>query len=365
MFENALGVTLSQAAQTVTRGVVLFSGNVTNSNKITLGNGDATVSTVQIGNTTTPTPAGSFDVPFTFNLGSGGQSISYLRTTVSRTTGPEVNPTRIPNTMTYDDNNVAPNTLTIAGGDLTLSSAATALALTNGRVITGANLLVLSSGTGAVTRTTGLVDGNLRKTYGAAVSKTFEVGTANGFSPVAVNVTAGTFPAIFTAKAIQGVAPFAFNANSLARYWTLDGSGITANLTFTYLASDVTGTVANYKFLKSSGGPVTVLNPTGTPTSTSAVINGVSSFSDWTLGEVSSNADLSNLVLSAAPLNEPFAANTLSYTANVPFATTSTTVTPTSADATATVTVNGNPVTSGNPAARSPWLSAPMSLPLS
>ena len=79
--------------------------------------------------------------------------------------------------------------------------------LTNGRLITGANTLTLSSGTATVTRTNGRVDGNFRKTYAAAANKTFEVGTANGYSPVAANVTAGTFPATLTTKAVQGPSP--------------------------------------------------------------------------------------------------------------------------------------------------------------
>lgn len=62
----------------------------------------------------------------------------------------------------------------------------------------------------------------------------------------------------------------------------------------------------------------------------------------------SSNADLSNLALSAGTLNPVFASGTTSYTASVPFTTTSLTATPTVADATASVTVNGVAVTSGN-----------------
>ena len=56
----------------------------------------------------------------------------------------------------------------------------------------------------------------------------------------------------------------------------------------------------------------------------------------------SSNADLSNLVLSAgSPLTPPFASGTTSYTLNVPFSIDQPTATPTAADANATITVNG------------------------
>ena len=100
-------------------------------------------------------------------------------------------------------------TLTVSGGDLTVTGSTT---LTNGRVVTGANNLIIGSA-GTVTRTNGYVDGNLRKTYTASGSKTFEVGTANGYSPIAANVTAGT--GTFTAKAVQGQQPNITGVNAL------------------------------------------------------------------------------------------------------------------------------------------------------
>ncbi|MDM5179578.1 cadherin-like beta sandwich domain-containing protein [Massilia sp. DJPM01] len=62
----------------------------------------------------------------------------------------------------------------------------------------------------------------------------------------------------------------------------------------------------------------------------------------------SSDANLSNLVLSTGTLTPVFAAGTTSYTAGVPFTTTSMTVTPTRSDAGATITVNGVTVISGS-----------------
>ena len=74
---------------------------------------------------------------------------------------------------------------------------------------------------------------------------------------------------------------------------------------------------------------------------------------------ISANANLSNLTLSAATLNEPFDPNTTSYTANVPYSTTSTTETPTAQDANATITVNGTPVASGTPSSSIPLAVGP------
>ncbi len=287
--QSDMGLTIDPASSNIVVGAIrLFSGNLINSNKITLGNGGATTGIVQIGNTTTPTAAGTFDVPFTFNLGTGGETVSYLRTTLTRTTGPEINPTRTLTSMTYDDNDVT-HSLTIAGGDLTLASAATALTLTNGHILTGANTLILSSGTATVTRTNGFVDGNFRKTYAAAVNKTFEVGTANGFSPVAVNATAGTFPATFTVKAVQGPQPNILSPQlALQRYWVLDTAGITtADLTFNYLDPTdipVSATEANFVIFKYDGA-FTMPGGTVNTAANTANITGVMSFSDWTLAE--------------------------------------------------------------------------------
>ena len=280
-----MGLTIDPASPNIVcQNVRLFSGSVINSNKITLGNGGALASVVQIGNTTTPTAAGTFDVPMTFNLGTAGQTMSYLRTTASRTTGGEINPARSVTNLTYDDNDPA-HTLTVAGGNITT---VTTLALTNGRIITGSNIIALG-GAGTSTRTTGYVDGNYRKTYNAAANKTFEVGTANGFSPVAVNITSGTFPADFTVKAVQGAQPnIGSPTHALQRYWVLTGSGVTADLMFNYLADAIDVPVQaqeNFFVILKYDGAFSQPGGTVNTAANTASITGVTSFSDWTLAE--------------------------------------------------------------------------------
>lgn len=61
----------------------------------------------------------------------------------------------------------------------------------------------------------------------------------------------------------------------------------------------------------------------------------------------SANADLSGLSLSNGTLSPSFAAGTMSYTASVPYATSSVAITPDVSDATATVTINGATATPG------------------
>ncbi len=197
----------------VVRRIVLLVGNIINADKLTLGNNDAVVSEVQIGSAATPTAAGTFDAAPVFDLGTGGQTISYLRTGASRSTGPEINPGRTLVSLTYDDNDPA-HTLTIAGGDLTVTGT---LSLTNGVILTGPNTLI-NNGTAA--RTNGYVDGSMGRTYGLIGLHTFHVGQ-NGYSPVAVNVTSGTFPATMTVRAFDSTLVGFSPARSISRNWHL------------------------------------------------------------------------------------------------------------------------------------------------
>ena len=164
---------------------------------------------------------------------------------------------------------------------------------------TGANTLTIDcNGTVSGASPTSYIIGNLQKNYCATGVKGFEVGTANGYSPVSVNITAGTFPANFTVKATQGPQPNVNAANSLQRYWTLtEGGDVTANLNFNYLdPTDIAGTEANYHLIRVSGGsPFAFPNNCPVPGATQACvdfagnqasINGVTNFSDWTLGVV-------------------------------------------------------------------------------
>jgi uncharacterized repeat protein (TIGR01451 family) len=289
--QTGLTLTFTSTNPFIANRVNLFSGGLVNANKITLGTGAATTGVVQIGNTTTPTAAGTFDSAPTFNLGTGGQIISYLRTGGSRVTGPEINPGRTLTNVTYDDNDPA-HTLTLTGGDLLVTGATT---LTNGRVITGSNTLAIGAA-GTVARTNGYVEGNFRKTLAAAASKTFEVGTANGFSPVVFNATAGTFPADVTIAAIQtpapGIQPL---TDVITRFWNVTATGVTADMTFSYLdPTDIPGTVteanmhvlhqgvANANDYSDAGGTINTAANTAT-------VTGVTSFSTWTLGTASAD----------------------------------------------------------------------------
>jgi len=288
-WEAMANVTMSQASPLAARRLVIFSGNVANSNQLTLGDGSASLNTVQIGNTTTPTAAGSFDVAPTFNLGTGGGQIFYLRTTASHSTGVEVETGRTPVNLTYDDNDVS-HALTIAGGDVTVSGTT---ALTNGRVVTNANRVVAN---GVVTRVTGYVDGLLQKpvTVGGPVARTFEVGDAAAYSPIDVTFASVTGAGTLTGTATGGDHPQLASSDiipgkSVNRYWTLTNSGTTfttADAVFGFAPGDIdAGANVNAFFVRKYDAPNWSAPATGARTATSTQATGITSFSDFAVGE--------------------------------------------------------------------------------
>jgi hypothetical protein len=297
--DNPLGLTIDPAATgiVISTRINLFRGTITNSNKLTIGNGGATQKDVQYGVAAGVTPGGNFDQAPIFNLGTGSYVVTYAQESVPRTTSFE-----IPSPSNTITNMVVNNTNgVIMGGDINVTGS---LTLTAGNVTTNASTLAIGSA-GTVTRTSGHIIGNFRKTYAAAANKTFEVGTANGYSPVAVNVTAGTFPADFTVKAVQGPQPnIVTPSHALQRYWTLTATGVTADLTFNYLDPTdipVTAVENNFVIFKYSGGFTMPGGSVNTAANT-ASITGVTSFSDWTLAEPGAPTDVALNSFSAESL---------------------------------------------------------------
>jgi uncharacterized repeat protein (TIGR01451 family) len=280
MWVESTGLTFTSTNQFITNRINLFAGSVTNSNHITLGTGGATTEVVQIGNTTTPTAAGTFDVAPVFNLGTGGEILLYLRTGSARVAGPEINPARTLAILQYDENDPT-HTLSL-DADLSVIGTTT---LANGRLVTGPNNFIV----GAVARTNGYVDGNLRKSLGAAASVTFEVGTANGYTPVNVNATAGTFPASVTVASVQSQAPNIFPTDkAIDRYWNVSAPNITsADLTFSYLDPDLPGTLteANLVLYRLDGATYTNLGGTPNTAANTLTATGIGTFGLFTLAE--------------------------------------------------------------------------------
>ena len=144
---------------------------------------------------------------------------------------------------------------------------------------------------------------------------------------------------------VNATATFAINTYTLTYTAGANGSIVGTSPQMVNYGGDGTLVTATpdtgYHFVSWSDGYPTAAR---TDTNVMADVNATATFAI----NVSSNADLSNLVLSAGTLTPPFDPATTSYTASVSYTTTSITVTPTASDAGATITVNGNAVVSGN-----------------
>jgi hypothetical protein len=182
------------------------------------------------------------------------------------------------------------------GGNVTITNTL----YLNGKLTTGTNALTIEcNGVIVGGGSTNYVIGNLKKNFCGVGSFTFPVGTLGGggqlgpegiapsqYSPVDVNITAGTFPALFHVKAVQGPQPIVNASTSIQRYWTLAASGITADLTFHYLATDVMGNESLYKVIRVIGPtPVAFTSSTVNTGAHTASVTGITSFSDWTVGQ--------------------------------------------------------------------------------
>ena len=158
------------------------------------------------------------------------------------------------NNLIIDNNNL---------DDVTLQTNATivgTLTLTSGLFILDNDILKLGSNSvaGSFSASTMIViKGNaaLRRTYTGTGSYLFPIGESNNsidYSPITVNLTAGTFSNAYVGvSVIDAIHPNnSSTANNLKRYWKVNQSGITgalATITANYVTSDVTGLESNIR----------------------------------------------------------------------------------------------------------------------
>jgi hypothetical protein len=255
----------------VTYNLRVTKAHLTNASRITLGRNDNTLSTVEVYDGAT------FDMAPDFNLGPNGERVFYNS---FATTGPEIHPDRVLNTLQY----TGPGSLTIAGGDLV----ATTLLIGSGVVFTGPFKITTQIQPSAGT---GYVDGNLRMQFAPGhVNNSFEFKVGqNGLTPVTVTPMSVSGASALTIRAVDTTLPGLLPTTSASRYWTITEEGdITARLTFKYIDADIRGNEANYKlWLKNDGAPTMVVS---TP---NPVFNQVQSASDigiltgdWGIGEM-------------------------------------------------------------------------------
>jgi hypothetical protein len=276
---NCQSVTFSPGVNNIrVRNILVFAGNIINAGELTLGNNDAEVNTVSFGGVGSPFAGGTFDSAPVFDLGTGGENVSYLRTAAPQTTGPEINPARTLKELTYDDANV----LTIAGGDLTVTNT---LRLTNGEVNTGPDKITVYS---QVARSAGYVNGTFNWRFTSTGFQTWPIGQNGIYLPVQAAIPAlGTNPSFLSIRMVDQTLPGLLPATSVSRYWKLEEVGdVSASLLFKYSDADVNGNEANYTMWRSNGGtPVLVGGTADPPNNTVGTPFGVTDLTgDWGAG---------------------------------------------------------------------------------
>lgn len=202
-----------------------------------------------------------------------------------------------------------------AGRTMTVNSATTvcnldvqsgaSLAMNADLTVEGALTLGTSVNTGSSTLTLGCeatvsgvspsvyVRGSVAKQYCRTGGFDFPVGTASGYSPVNTNVTTlTTNPSTLSVTAVGNNRTGMDAAQSANRYWALALTGaLTTNLVFNYLDSDVAGTESGYKLYRWNALTSTAVTPFTLNTAANTVsVTGITSFSDWTIGNLAPTA---------------------------------------------------------------------------
>lgn len=232
--------------------------------------------------TTTAVADGDFGVAANWNNGVPNAALTGIvpagRTLTVNT------PATIGNLDVRSGGNLVMNANLDIAGSLTLGT----------KINTGSNTLGLGcNGTVSGASANNYVIGNLRKDYCQAQAFTYPTGTANGYSPVNANVTAlPTNPSSLAINAMQGNFPGMAAAQSAQRFWRLTKTGsLTTDLVFNYLDADVVGTEANYKLYRFDGSSPTAVTPFTLDTTANTIsANGLSNFSDWTIGNLGPTA---------------------------------------------------------------------------
>jgi fibronectin type 3 domain-containing protein len=186
-------------------------------------------------------------------------------------------------------------------------------------------------------------------TYFYVVSATNALGESANSAPASAALSVNA--ALTNLVPSAGTLAPAFTSNTFS--YTASVHYLTNSLTVTPTAHDPSATITVNGATVASGsasGPISL--SIGSNTVTTVVVSyNLSLTNTYTLAvtreAASTNATLTNLVISAGTLNPAFANNVFAYSAGVSNSTTSLTVTPTAADAGATIRVNGTSVGSG------------------
>lgn len=181
----------------------------------------------------------------------------------------------------------------LSGGNVTVNGT---LTLTSGNITTSANVLIIGS-SGSVSRTSGHIVGNLRKTIasGSNVSTDWEVGNGNYSPATTVFATvsgSGTFTVAVTTSDHPNIGTSGFDtSHTVNKYWTLTQGTMTFSstytATFTFVAGDLdSGATTGYLAVGRYNAGWTYPT-TGARTSTTTQGTGLSAFGDFQLAQAS------------------------------------------------------------------------------
>ena len=192
--------------------------------------------------------------------------------------------------VTLSSNTIVSGSLDLDIGDLN----------TNGNSLT---LGTSSTNPGTLAHNSLTISGSFNRWISPSASLLFPVGTSSTkYTPVVLSNISGT--GTFSVSAVAGPHPNVLGTNVLQMYWKLTNGGLTsADVTFNYLDADVVGNESNYVIGKYDGNwsfPGGFINPT----TNQATILGVTTFSDWSLGDQSAlPVELSSFSASVAGSN--------------------------------------------------------------
>ena len=249
--QNAPGLTIDPSVSTLNvNRINLFYGGVTNADKIGVGQGDAVALVIQRGATGIAFHGGSLDLAPTFNIGAGGLTLVYAQSQGLMTTGPEIPASRTVLSIQV----IAPDGVTLLGGDLTSTGTTNGLLLSSGALDTTSHRLILT-GTTATAVTGGsaasYVRGPLVRTLPANLvsgsTYTFPVGKGSFKMLELVNPTTNAGGTVtieaeaFDADSGGTGGPEFFDINH-DRYWSVEATAGGANFTNTTVRLTEQGT---------------------------------------------------------------------------------------------------------------------------
>jgi hypothetical protein len=187
--------------------------------------------------------------------------------------------------------------LEVTGGDRVSGSPITNngfLRFASGKLDMGANLLSVGCGGDTQIEFGQYLIGSVNKQFCLTGSYLYPLGTADGYSPVNVNVTSlNTNPSSLTVSSTASVHPKLHAPNSLDRYWSITESGdLTADLIFNYVDGDVVGNESAYRLyrIEGAGLPEAMSTAVHNESGNFMSIVGVSQFSDWAIGSLAPSA---------------------------------------------------------------------------